>query len=81
VAKIQNAAFSNILLHFSTGPAEKSSQDMATVLFLPQTDLSLEQVLKVVVGAGGGIAPVLGPPDGQQEQVHSVCQQPVVISN
>jgi hypothetical protein len=66
---------------FQKGPAEKSSRDMATVLFLTQTDLSLEQVLKVVVGAGGGVTPVLGPPDGQQEQIHSVCQQPVVVSN
>jgi hypothetical protein len=54
---------------------------MATVLFLSQTDISLEQVLKVVVGAGGGITPVLGPPNGQQEQVDSVRQQPVVVSN
>ena len=51
------------------------------LFYFLKTDLSLEQVLKVVVGAGGGIAPVLGPPDGQQEQVHSVRQQPVVVSN
>jgi hypothetical protein len=69
------------LLYFSKGPAEKSSQGMATVLILLQTDISLKQVLKVVVGAGGGITPVLGPPNRQQEQVHSVRQQTVVVSN
>jgi hypothetical protein len=31
--------------------------------------------------AGSGIPPVLGPPDSQQEQVHSVRQQTVVVSN
>ena len=41
----------------------------------------LKEFFEVIVGAGGGIAPVEGPPDGQQEQVHTVGQQTVVVSN
>ena len=38
-----------------------------------------EGLLEVDVGAGGGIAPVLAPPDGQQEQEHGVAHHAVVV--
>ena len=41
--------------------------------------LPLHTGLEVVVGAGGGVSPVEGPPDGRQEQIQTVCSQAVVI--
>jgi hypothetical protein len=35
----------------------------------------------VSVGAGGRIAPVVGPPDRQQEEVDGVRRNAVVVSN
>ena len=37
--------------------------------------------LEVVVGTGGGVSPVLGPPDSGQEQVEGVGSQTVVIGD
>ena len=41
--------------------------------------LPLHTGLEVVVGAGGGVSPVEGPPDGRQEQIQTVRSQAVVI--
>ena len=38
-------------------------------------------VLKVGVGAGRGVTPVLGPPDGQQEEVDGVGGHAIVVSD
>ena len=40
-----------------------------------------EGLLEVDVGAGGGLAPMVVPPDRQQEQEHRVAHHPVVVRN
>ena len=40
-----------------------------------------ERLLEVDVGAGGGLAPVVAPPDRQQEQEHRVAHHTVVVRN
>jgi len=42
---------------------------------------SEDHVLEVGVGARGRIAPVVGPPDRQQEEVDGVRRNAVVVSN